>query len=407
MRLTIALVSLLLFCCNAPKENPEFIIVKSIDSVINDIQQKYAPDKRTAVFTARTDTLDEYLIIKGETNIKEAKSELLTQLKRQNLPVIDGINLLPDRKLKDKTYGVIDISVSNNRTEPRHQSELTTQAISGTPVNVLKYHKNGWYYVQTPDKYLSWVDTSAITCMTKKKLEQWICSPQVIYMETQGYAYSKPDEKSPTVFDITIGSRFKQIGSSGKYYKIQTPGDRNGFVKKDDVALFTEWIDTIHPDNKNIVNTAKRFMGIPYLWGGTSSKAMDCSGFTQMVYYLNGVLLPRDASQQILVGELVDEGENFENLQYGDLLFFGFEATENKKEKVKHVAISLGGKEFIHADGRVRINSLSPKSRKYSEYLRNLFLRAKRMTNCVGKNGVITLKSLLCNETKAKKDTLK
>ena len=102
-------------------------------------------------------------------------------------------------------------------------------------------------------------------------------------------------------------------------------------------------------------------LGVPYLWGGTSPKGNDCSGFTKTVYLMNGFVIPRDASQQVTAGKIVDENLKFEGLEKGDLMFFGTPAKDGKKQRVTHVGIWLGnGKgEFIHSASNVHLSSVN------------------------------------------------
>ena len=135
-------------------------------------------------------------------------------------------------------------------------------------------------------------------------------------------------------------------------------------------------------------------MGVPYLWGGTSGKLMDCSGFTRTVFLLNGIYLPRDASQQVNVGNLVDTKDGFSNLKPGDLLFFGRKATPTSKERITHVGIYIGNEEFIHESGMVQINSFDKSKKNYSHFRYTQFVKAKRIINSAGKNGVHLLKNV-------------
>jgi cell wall-associated NlpC family hydrolase len=105
---------------------------------------------------------------------------------------------------------------------------------------------------------------------------------------------------------------------------------------------------------------------------------MDCSGFTKTVYFMNGLVIPRDASQQVHAGQPVDSEQPFDQLEVGDLLFFGTPATSDKKERVVHVGMWIGDKKFIHASGQVRVSSVDPDDEHYDEYNVNRFLRARR-----------------------------
>ena len=154
------------------------------------------------------------------------------------------------------------------------------------------------------------------------------------------------------------------------------------------VQDYEEWLNARHPTSDAIIHTAHRMTGIPYVWGGTSIKGLDCSGFTKMVFQLNGVQLPRDASQQVNVGELVETSNGFDNLCRVIYYFLERKRRNQVIEKITHVAIYLGNSEFIHASGRVRTNSLDNTKNDFSEGRFKTFIKAKRILSSLGRNGV-------------------
>jgi cell wall-associated NlpC family hydrolase len=126
------------------------------------------------------------------------------------------------------------------------------------------------------------------------------------------------------------------------------------------------------------------------LWGGTSSKAFDCSGFSKTVYYLNGLILFRDASQQALHGLSVDITPDQGKMKPGDLLFFG--SRDNTKLHVNHVAVYRGDSEYINSSGRVRINSLDSTRCNYNDRAQSL-LAVKRIIGVADDPGIIPINS--------------
>jgi cell wall-associated NlpC family hydrolase len=120
-------------------------------------------------------------------------------------------------------------------------------------------------------------------------------------------------------------------------------------------------------------------IGIPYLWGGNSSKGMDSSGFTKLVYCLNGMEIPRGADQQAKIGVPAMGGPDLEAFEKGVLLFFGSAEKADQPAQVTHVALSLGQGRFIHADQDVRINSLAAGSYELGRFNRKTFLFARKI----------------------------
>ncbi|WP_298506889.1 SH3 domain-containing C40 family peptidase [uncultured Maribacter sp.] len=347
---------------------------------IDEIREEYAPDKRVALFSiAATKQRDTY-ILNGESNVPNAVEALKKNLKEKNLAFVDSITMLPNADLEGKTKGIVTISVANIRSNAKHSAELATQATLGTPVNVLKREED-WFLIQTPDKYISWVDFGAITVLNHEAYLQWKKAPKIIFTNTTGYVYSIANKQSQILSDVVAGGIMEFLGEEKEFYKVGFPDGRKGFVLKTQAMDYGNWISTVNPTGENLVTTSKKFMGLPYLWGGTSTKGVDCSGFTKSIYFLNGMVIPRDASQQVHTGKEIDSVSNFNTLQKGDLLFFGRKKTDSTKERVVHVGMWIGNKEFIHASGtgRVQIGSTDSSAANYDAYNVDRYLRSKRL----------------------------
>ncbi len=310
---------------------------------------------------------------KGETDLPGAKSAIIEMLEKSGLTYADSINLLPDASVADKPWGLVSVSVCNIRTKPSHSAEMATQALMGTPVRMLT-KRGGWMLIQTPDSYIGWTD-DPVAELNDSELAAWKGSDRLIYL---GHTGVITDRKGETVSDIVFGVIVVRTGSIGDNWTVMLPDGRTGEVRKQETDDFKKWAASASIEPERLIRFAKTFLGTPYLWGGTSTKGVDCSGFTKTIYYYGGVIMTRDASGQLRYGEEVSIENPCESLAPGDLLFFGRE--RDGKIRITHTGMYIGNTEFIHSSRLVRINSFDSTRTNYSAYLLEILQGARRVT---------------------------
>lgn len=359
--------------------------VTELQNGIDRIAARYVPDQREGIadITVSAGT-ENRIILKGETDYRALKQELTDSLSSKGYNVIDSILLLPGDDLGEYRYGVVSLSVINLRKSPGHSYELVSQSLMGTPLKLLK-DTGYWLLVQTPDRYISWTEKSAVQLMTESDFDNWKRAPKFICTDNLGWIYESVDEKKVTG-DFVAGCIVKGAGHTAAHEKIILPDGREGYVRKRSLVDYEVWKNSTIPVGDKICNVASDMMGIPYLWGGSSMKAVDCSGFVQSVYFMNGIILSRDASLQALNGSPLDISAGWQELMAGDLLFFG--SVSNSRPRVTHVAIYKGDSEYIHSSGRVMVNSLDSARTNYSSYRRNSLLSARRVIGSEAYQGI-------------------
>lgn len=362
-----------------------------VDSAIAALRARHAPDRRVARFDIEARSENGALVLSGETTNAAARAALVRTLASRGVAFTDRVLVLPDSALGELRWGIANNSVANLRTVPGHSSELSTQVLLGTPLRLLR-RQNGFYLAQVPDGYLSWVDDAGIQRVSDAELQRYRAAPRVIFIRTVGAALSAPRADAEPVIDLVLGAVLERTpaADAAGWSGVRLPDGRAAFVQHDAVAAWDEWVARTQATEEGLVRVARSLMGLPYLWGGTSAKGVDCSGFTKTVYLMNGLVLPRDASQQVHVGTLVDDAGDFSRLRPGDLLFFGRRAADGVPERAGHVGMWIGDGRFIHSSGRVLINSVDPAAPDYDAYNVERYLRTKRVLGST--NGVLALR---------------
>lgn len=348
------------------------------------LKQVYAPDSRVALFKVDYSFSDKNVMLRGVTTSAEAKRILTDRLNRAGYRLMDCLRVVPDSaELEGRTWGIVNVSVCNLRRDADFSSELMTQGLLGMPVRLLE--NDGWYHIQTPDKYIAWVHRVGIHPVTHEELTAWNKADKVVVTSHYGFVYSQPKVGSQPVSDVVAGNRLKLEGTKGAFYRVSYPDGRQGYLPKELAMPESKWRASLKQDASSIIATAHSLMGVPYLWAGTSSKGVDCSGFMRTILFIHDIIIPRDASQQAYVGEHIDIAPDFGNLQPGDLIFFGRKATPERRERVVHVGMYIGNKRFIHSQGDVHVSSFDPNDELFDEYNLGRLLFATRVLPYINK----------------------
>lgn len=358
---------------------------RKLMSEIQVLQKQFVPDKRVAVFDVAVDSLHPELVLKGKTDLPDAKKALVDLMAKKGVEFVDSVEVLPEISLDGKTWALVTLSVAHLRSGPNHANEMVTQALMGTPMKVLEY-EDGWFRVQTPDHYIGWMEGNGLVRMSQTILNVWKKSERCVFYQISGVATEQPDPKSPVITDLVLGDLVEVEDETKGFLKIKLPDGRKAFVKKDECLLWSEWTSRT-PDVQPAIAFGRQMLGLPYLWGGTSTKSNDCSGFTKTCYFSQGVILARDASQQARYGEHPDF-TILSSLQPGDLLFFGRTA-----QRVTHVGLYMGNGKFIHSSGMVRINSIDPTAPDYYMNERRNLVGSSRILSSLNTEGITQVKN--------------
>jgi len=376
-RIFYPLLALLLAgCAHGPSK---MVTQNEIDSLC----RKWVPVHSESICAVKIFGLNQgQAILKGQTNLPEAKKEIVDLLNSRGVNFTDSITLYPDASLGDEVMGIITVSVCNIRKEPDHASELISQALMGTPVKIL--HNNGdWYLVQTPDSYIGWVDDDAVNLRTEEKFNEWKASERIICTVKTA---DVTDNRGGVVSDIVAGAILQVTGKNLVSYDVILPDGREGKLMKSSAADFRQWASSPAKSADELIKFGRSLLGTQYLWGGISCKGIDCSGFAHACYFSGGYIIRRDASAQALCGKDVDITNSYTAMEPGDLLFFGH--TRNGKKAITHVGMYIGNGEVIHSSGMVKINSLDPTKPNYSKRLHDILLATKRYVGEPASKGI-------------------
>lgn len=231
------------------------------------------------------------------------------------------------------SYSFVKLKIANVRSEPNHRSELETQVLRGWPVYVTNTNEKGdWHEVITVNGVKGFIESWSIVASNSEEFEMWLAAPKQLLAQTYGHYLA-----GSLALVRNAGQQFTEL------------------IFPNRVVLELEKPNLVPTENtyntETLIALAHQHLGVQYLWGGISELGFDCSGFVQHLYLMQGFVIPRNSSQQALIGTQVALNE----LAEGDLLFMG--EVENR---IGHVVLYISNGAYIHSSGEVSINSIEP-----------------------------------------------
>ncbi len=262
-------------------------------------------------------------------------------------------------------YAYVTTNLLDMWSRPKFDSGRVSQLLFGDTVAVSSV-RSGYARVVQTDGYSGWAQQAHLRSISRQQLSEYGRGVNSVVSGEKAVLHGSARSTDLQPHFIYYGSRVRAAGRAKGFIRCVLP-DRSVVLLKPQRIRPIKSTKGREARPSGLVSEAKRFLGVPYLWGGTSPSGFDCSGFVRAVFGAFGIYLPRDTKDQIRCGENIAR----QDIRAGDLLFFE-----------RHVGLALAGEKIVHASiggSGVRINSLNPDAENYRPDLDRSFAMARRI----------------------------
>ncbi len=285
-------------------------------------------DSRTSVFDIEVVRLHNSSLTLGGRLLNDAQLETLTQHFSKWKLDTSAIRIL-DKPDLPRVY--IATNLAGLYGKPTFDMPLSSELCYGTELDILDELGN-WAFTRQKDGYLGWVYKPYLTEGPVAK------ATHVVLISSYGLR-TQPDRESEIVTRVMGGTEVSVEETRGEWVKVIA--NKTGWMPLNFLCAMDALPDSVEEKRKTLLKDAARWIGVPYLWGGTTGNGIDCSGFVRLLHQWLGVAIPRDADMQHAAAKPVEPP-----FEIGDLLFF---AEDDDDRRVTHVGMSLGGWRIVHS----------------------------------------------------------